>query len=607
MLFFRRTPSYDPGLAMDARLRFLLWTSGWRGALVLGIALLLGLALWRGPEAYRALKERHAAGLLAEAETARAHSDFLTESRKLQQAAALLPRHPLVLRAQAGHQLAHRNLAALETYARLLATGLATPADQLASARAAFRLGRPERAAAAIESLRAAGSEWAAAARSLEAEMLAWQGRRPEALAAAREAVAADPHTPASRWLLARLLIQESSGNPAAGAEGVDLLDGLVRGADEIALEALQWLIELALQPRTAGLLKGRPATDWVAAARQQPGADPALQVQAWSLLLAAEPERRAAIVAEFIDCYQDEREPERRLEAARWLRQQGARDAVQQMARTSRMESEEWFMLHLDSLASAGDWQEVRRQLSEATATPLSTAPRLLFLLRARLETGLQVDVTEAWAEIHRAARLESSRTQLYLAGYAEQIGFAKEALLIYRRLVEVDAREVSTDVKFGRLQRQACYLGALRTGAANLPLAELADFMKRFADEFPELDEVANDSAYLQLLLGRATPEVEATARRLATKRPELLAYRTTLALCHLVQGQPAAAGAVYDGWTIDWSTAPDRYKVVRLAVLRALGKTRETTELATRLNPQQLRAEELRLAGLDTAGRN
>ena len=120
-------------------------------------------------------------------------------------------------------------------------------------------------------------------------------------------------------------------------------------------------------------------------------------------------------------------------------------------------------------------------------------------------------------------------------------------------------------------------------------------------FAAEFPELDEVQNDNAYLQLLCSADLERAESTAQRLVQAKPESLAYRTTLALSGLRRHQFAKAAAVYDGWSIDWNTAQDRYKAVYAAVMRAAGRTAEADSMVARIKAESLRPEERVLAGL------
>ena len=57
----------------------------------------------------------------------------------------------------------------------------------------------------------------------------------------------------------------------------------------------------------------------------------------------------------------------------------------------------------------------------------------------------------------------------------------------------------------------------------------------------------------------------------------------------------GNPAGAAKVYDGWQIDWSSAQDRFKAVRIAVLEATGQSEAAKALRQTLAGETLRPEE------------
>jgi hypothetical protein len=110
--------------------------------------------------------------------------------------------------------------------------------------------------------------------------------------------------------------------------------------------------------------------------------------------------------------------------------------------------------------------------------------------------------------------------------------------------------------------------------------------------------VEEAANDAIYLELLTGRTDVQMKTELTRLLERHPEMLAYRTTLALYELRAGNPAGAAKVYDGWQIDWSSAQDRFKAVRVAVLEATGQSEAAKALRETLAGETLRPEETAL---------
>lgn len=595
---------------MTFRLRFRIWTSGWRGVLVMFLLVGMALGFWKGASAYEWLKARRAAHLIAKAEDAREQGDFVEASKKLGQATALLQRHPLTLRAVARYQVAMQDLSALNTYLELMKTGQATTEDKVQFAREALRLGRPEMAAEILAQLKEhPDTKDTAAVLALQAGNSATEGRWPEAVEFARRACASpgsDGDLAYAQSILARLLIQPPSPTEADGpallTEGVALLSTLALRQDAAGLEALEILVSLSQNMQTATLLSRRDVKPLADAAERHPRADAALKVGAWSLLLASDPAKRVEITQAFFEHFKDNPSPKLRLEAARWLNKRGMHRLALDLAEPSKHESEEWFLLCLDATAALGNWEEVFQALSAKNEkVPLPPALRRLFELRGALETGRHPDLTAAWRDIQAAARTESAANQLYVAGYAEQIGFHQEAALIYRRLLERDESAVPAAGRLGRPRRMACFTGVLRTGAGTMTLEELRAFVGAFAAEFPEIDEVQNDNAYLQLLSGVNLDRAAAMGERLLKKKPDLLAYRTTVALSLLRRQKAEAAAAVYDGWITDWNTAQDRYKAVYAAVMRAGGRSSEADRMIAKIKSDSLRPEERQLAGL------
>jgi Tfp pilus assembly protein PilF len=111
----------------------------------------------------------------------------------------------------------------------------------------------------------------------------------------------------------------------------------------------------------------------------------------------------------------------------------------------------------------------------------------------------------------------------------------------------------------------------------------------------ELPTRPEPKNDWAYLNLLLNTHVDEAWNIAQSLVQANPQILAYRTTLALGYLRKNDSAGAAKVYEGLQIDWTTAPQSAKLIYALVLAANGKKDQAAAFAHTLNRPQLRAEE------------
>jgi len=97
------------------------------------------------------------------------------------------------------------------------------------------------------------------------------------------------------------------------------------------------------------------------------------------------------------------------------------------------------------------------------------------------------------------------------------------------------------------------------------------------------------------LNLLLDTNVDEAWNTAQSLVQANPQMLAYRTTLALGYLRRNDAAGAEGVYEGLQIDWSTASPSAKLIYASVLAANGKRDQAAVFVQTLNRSQVRAEE------------
>ena len=610
MIFLRRTPAINEFDKITLRLRLHLWTSGWRGAFVLLTLAVIGITWWKGRDIYESVKVLRTEHLIAQSEAARERGDYNEAGAKLHEATALLQRAPITLRSVARYQVEMRDLSALNTCAELMKTGKATTEDKVFFACQAFRLGRSDLAGPVLEELKnSPGARDTAGVLAMQAGELAGDGNWPEALKLARQACVNpgdDQDLAFAKSVLARLLLRPPStaqdAAPAFLSEGLSVLHSLALRKDAAGLEAMEELMRLSQNQPTAPLFLHWNVQALMEAAERHPRAGTPLRVGSWSLRLAAEPDQQAAIAQEFFERFRNDPSTSVRLEAARWLNQRGAHRLALDLAEPSKFESQDWLTLYLDATAALGNWEDVFRTLTARDQEiPLPTALRKLFELRSAAETGRHPDLAEAWRGIMAATRIESVENQLYVAGYAEQIGFPGQAAQIYARLLDQGGDINGAAEELTRPRRLACYTGLLRTGAGAMMLEELRTRVAAFALEFPEIDEVQNDDAYLQLLTGGDLDKAEKTAERLLQKRPQLLAYRTTMALSDLRRRKPEAAAALYEGWSIDWSTAQDQYKAVYAAVMRAAGRTADAEKVVETINAQALRPEERLLAGL------
>lgn len=602
---------YELDLELSPLQRLGRWLRSWRG-LLLGIAaVLIVLGLWQGRAVYRVIKEWRVSHLLDESADALREGKDEEAFLALRNAFLLIPGHQDVLRGIARYHTDRRESTALTAWQQASTSPGATLQDKVMLCREALRWGA---LAVVREHLATWGAQPSTAQEpgvlSIQAEIQAIEGRPAEAIRLARESVAQTTHNKAEdgaacRLTLARVLLQAAGTESDVLSwrrEALVVLRDLALGTEPTLQDAADILVRLAAQPAVSSLLR---ELEWDAVVRHvadTPSLPLTLKVSVWDLRLVGQTaEGRQQVMADFVKAFPSP-DLAGALEAARWLVRQRENDRVLDLAATKMFFEESWFLVGMDALAGKGDWKEVLARLEPARKPPLSAAVVALFRYRAQKQLGQSVDEEVVWRDVAAKLTSEPVSTQLYAAGYAEQLGRPVESAVIYRRLLS--RSNSPTGVRENAGERRKAYLGLLRTSAQSMTLEELAEIYAGLINEFPDMDEARGDLHYVRLLQNKADEAMLSELTALVARHPEMLAMRSTLALAHMKMGRPAAAMEVYAGCTIDWSTAPDRYRAVRVAVLDAAGQRVDADGVRAGLDVAKLRPEERQMAGLSEA---
>jgi hypothetical protein len=216
-----------------------------------------------------------------------------------------------------------------------------------------------------------------------------------------------------------------------------------------------------------------------------------------------------------------------------------------------------------------------------------------LLFLARAAKKSGDTADADDAWREMHRNLAYEKPEVASFVANYTAKIGETGQAFKAF-----------STMSKQRETALQG-YLGMIQFWPPDKPMDELIATYTEMLEEFPGIGEAQLDLAYLQLLTNANSMEAAGRATELYRLEPSSLATLSVAALGYLRNGSPMGADNLYEGKTIPWDEAPHPWRAVRVAVLRANGKTAEAMELAATINPAKLRLEERELLETTVGG--
>ena len=549
-----------------------------------------------GKPAYHAVKVWRANRLLASAEQQAAQGKWHDAYASLHSAQLLAPENAHITRGTARLLGEHGDPQALAFLEKLSASPAGTAQDRIDFIRLALRIGQlTEVQRHLIALLREPRTAHRSDVLLLASEWHGRSGDRSNAVLFAREALARtrdEAQAAEAKLLLARLLLQappQDAPIPHASqqSEAKGLLLGMAGRADRAGLDALLLLSEICkTEPSPGEALRISEGFG------HHPLASDRQRLLGLTWKLRCDPARREQIVAEAVSTFRDGSRP--RLAAiARWLiEQRETRRALSLIPQASALENKELFLIYMDALAELGRWQDLQVLLAGKTSLPIEPTIRHLYEVRTALALGREEESREHWSAVRKSMADADPKTVLYVAQYAERLGLRDDAAKAYRMLTGTTGAE------------RAGYLGLILLAEQSGDTRKLRNQLKEFAGRFPGEFEPQNDLAYLDLLLNEnIAPSLESAAQRVK-RFPDVLAYRTTLALAHLRNGDAAAARKVYGGIETAWSTAQPGWHAVYAAVLAASGEQTLAGRHAREIDIARLKTEErVLIAGLES----
>ncbi|MBJ7258674.1 MAG: hypothetical protein JHD33_03965 [Chthoniobacterales bacterium] len=481
------------------------------------------------------------------------------------------PALPEVKRTYARVLFAAKEPAGLQVMQQLLDSDQATAGDRLELAEAALRFGDVPLAEKEAFHLLQQGESTPQALYVLARVRLAQQ-RVPDALQALRESLEAGGGAEPS-ILLARLQIAANTPESLESATG--LLRPIARQQDQAGLDALLVLI-------ASPALKSAEGAGWIEALRAHPLATDEQRLAAASAEIQGKPSSYADVVKKTVDTYRGG-SAEQRATLARWLNQNrefaGVLDVISPEEASTRSDL---FLIRLDAMAGRQDWKGIA-DLLRGDKLPLQNSVVLLYRGRAARELGRP----EESATFYRRAVVEAAPTQdvlWYVINYLQRIG---EDRVLEQELEKLTLNPASARQAFAAL---------VPIVQKRQDAEELYQLYDRMLKQLPADTVMQNDHRYFAALTGRRADV--SGGRELVAKEPLLLAYRITLALTHLKNGQQEAAMKVFDGVTLDPAQIQPYQRVVLAAVLGANGREAEARQLAKSVPGDQVTVQELEL---------
>ena len=558
------------------------WLRGRRRTVVLVLgAFAIVAALVAGP-AYRELKARRALSLAEGAGRALDRGDGAEAAELLRQASLMAFNDQRVADLVTFHAARAGDPASVAEIGNKLDAGQASAAEILVFGEFSLPAGRHADARRALDALPSGSLPAPEMVRRtiLEAGLLSSEGQAPAAESVLREALrgAADPGADRLRVSLANLLLADPKSE--RGGEARELLETAAEGDEATALDARR-----LLAVSSAGLSPDAQ-TELAAAAdrlRSHPQASTADELLVARLVVASDPSRVGEAAKDLVSRLQQMQAPiDERVSAARWLVGLQAHDAVLELVGADEIPNHAGaLMVRLDALSGLNRWEECRAAIETHRGGALPESLYHLFIARIATATGDAEGAEEAKRELRRAVQFDELPHALFVARYAEAVGWKREAFASWRILASDSGAKTE----------------ALRGQIRNLPpTASAADGLALTRDLLATLpgDPSARlSAAYFSLLAGRAPEEATTTADELLATDPTSVDIRRVAALARLRGGRPA------DGLALLPEDGGDpRWLALRAGLLRAAGQTAEADQISTDLDPSGLLPEETAL---------
>jgi hypothetical protein len=375
-------------------------------------------------------------------------------------------------------------------------------------------------------------------------------GDNPKAVQFARIAVNRAPNDDEAKFQLADLLAQSTDRNEQSEAR--KLLWELA-GKDGVyktrAIEALGRAPELTSEEREKVLsaieqfLPKNLTDDLIAA----------------DLRIQTQPDDATRIYDEEVDRWRSGK-TEEVVDLGRWLNVHQQAERVLALVPIDRALANNTLLLaRLDALAGLQRWIDIDDTL---TRPELTLDPSVIESFRARTaqERGAVLDAEVHWNHAISLAGSDPFKLR-FVANFAEQSKANAAALKAYEQLA-----------RFPEHARVA-YAGTERVGQRNADVAAQRSAAEKIAAGAPDDPNAADQLVYLNLLLENDIDTNFATAKKLAEKYPNRLAFRVTAALGYLRQHAAGSALAQFDAPVpIDWKQTQPAWRAVYAATLLA-----------------------------------
>jgi|GEM_PF-1934263 len=566
-----------------------MWLYGWRRKLLLWLAAAAIVVGFGARPLYREAKARRALSIAAQAGEAMDRGQPAEASRLLRQSALMAFDDERVAALVTYQAAKGGDMASVALIGKKLTEGKATPEEMLVYGEKCLQTRQADEAARALAMLPSTMEPADEARRAgLRAGVAAAQGNPQEArdiLAAAIEAVPRKDGdslrvTLAGALLAeeggdkekARSLLEEASANPGpVGASALRLLAANSAGISPAAQNSLDALVRrLRSHPAST-------ASDELLIARLSVSSNSSRKDEAVKELLRHLSERNAPL--------------DDRVAAGRWLIGLHAyEEALQISAEGDAAVHAGALMVRLDALSGLNNWDGTSSLIEKNKGGTLPDSLYYLFRARIASELGDNAKTEAAKRELRQLVPFGEPPHLLFVARYAESVGWKPEALAAWRSL---EANEGA---------RVEALRGQLRNLAANAPGTDGLRISESLRKLQPDDSSVQLSAAYFKLLTGQNIPEAAAVAEKFLAAQPDSADLQRVVAIARLRTGRAAEALAIWPG-----DAGETRWRVLHAALLRATASFPAAEKIAAEFDLDTLSPEEQELlAGKNLQGK-
>ena len=575
--------------SMDSGQEKVNWFANPKKRKLLVCLIIFAIFLFFLPSIYRSLKGWRAGRLLARADISFATGDTQAGLSELKRALALSPGSPVVQHAAEIYNARSGDKASMEMLIARMRSGKSENDELLAIAEIKTLGGEPKLAREALGHL----SKHLSPQQELRQTLLesSWMAREGSPLKAAEYCLvkasgAAKKDSALLKIQAARYLLSVNENQDSRQA--VEILMSVSKDRSDTSLTAWRILsrIALSLPPNGGVVMTAEDSQALVMMLPSLSGVLPMDRLQAAEIEIHRDPSSKDDVIKRLKERYRNASRAGM-LEFARWLNRNGFPGEVLNLSGAENARGDtEWLLLTLDARSAQGRWEEMDALLNSPAGAGVPDAVRHLYMARTSLMMGKAASAEEEWRSVGGALPLEKPETLAYIAAYEEQIGASNQALQAYREMANRKETALPGLISLIRCQPR------------NVSASVMIPLYNELLVANPDFTEAIGDLAYLKLLKEEDSAQSAANSEKLLAAQPDLLARISAAALGRLRLGDIKGAMAVYEGRQIAWDEAPEPWRAVRVAVLRAAGNTGEANAMAAKIKKADLRPEEQRL---------